>query len=362
MPTTLSRRQTLIGMGAAAAAPFSFFMRGAPKPVGWAVLGLGSYATNEIMPAFKDCERSKLVALVSGHPEKLSRLGDQYNIPTLNRYTYDAMDAIRDNPEIDVVYVITPPATHPGFTVRAANLGKHVFSEKPMAPTVADCQKMIDVCHKNHRLLGVGYRCHFENHNLRAIQACRSGELGKITSMTSDHGFNIGRGQWRTERALAGGGSMMDIGIYSLNALRYLSGEEPKEVVATITNPPNDDRFKDVEDTVDFSLTFPSGLVGHGTSGYSWQPGKNQFEVVGEKGTLAASPATYYNGHHFTINGQELVVTSNDQFATMMDQFSQCIRDGGKVKAPGEEGRQDIRIIQALYASAASGKPVRLAR
>ena len=362
MPITLSRRQTLLGMGAAAIAPVAFWKREAVKPVGWAVLGIGSYATYQIMPAFKDCERSKLVALISGHPEKLSRFGDQYGIPTSNRYTYDTMDAIKNNPDIDVVYVITPPATHPDFTVRAANLGKHVFSEKPMAPTVADCQKMIDVCRKNHRLLGVGYRCHFENHNLRAIQACRSGELGKISSMRSDHGFSIGRGQWRTERALAGGGSMMDIGIYSLNALRYLSGEEPREVLATITNPPNDDRFKDVEDTVDFKLTFPSGLIGHGTSGYSWQPGKNQYEVVGDRGTLFANPATYYDSHRFTLNGRELDVKPNDQFATMMDAFSRCIREGGKFQAPGEEGRTDIRIIQAIYASAASGKPVSFGR
>jgi predicted dehydrogenase len=341
-------------------APFTFFTRSQKKPVGWALLGLGGYATNEIMPAFQDCERSKLVALISGHPEKLVKYGDQYAVSTANRYTYDTMDAIKDNPEIDVVYVITPPATHPGFSIRAANLGKHVFSEKPMAPTVAECQQMIDVCKKNHKLLGIGYRCHFENHNLRAIIACKSGELGKITSMTSDHGFSIGRGQWRTQKALAGGGSMMDIGIYSLNALRYLSGEEPTQVTATITNPPNDDRFKDVEDTVDFKLTFPSGLVGRGTSGYSWQPGKNQYQVVGTKATLLANPATPYENHKFTVDGKDMDVAGNDQFATMMDAFSQCIQEGGKFKAPGEEGRQDIRIIQAIYASAASGKPVKL--
>jgi len=362
MPTTLTRRHTLLGMGAVAAAPLTFFTRDASKPVGWAVLGLGSYATNQIMPAFKDCEHSKLVGLVSGHPAKLSHFGEQYGIPTANRFTYDSMDAIRGNPDIDVVYVITPPGTHPAFTVRSANLGKHVFSEKPMAPSVSDCQQMIDACRKNRRLLGVGYRCHFENHNLRAIQACRSGELGKIKSMRSDHGFSIGRGQWRTVKALAGGGSMMDIGIYSLNALRYLSGEEPREVHATIANPLNDDRFKEVEDTVDFKLSFPSGLVGHGTSGYSWQPGKNQYEVVGENATLFANPATYYDSHHFTVNGKEMAVTANDQFATMMDAFSKCLREGGKFQAPGEEGRQDIRIIQAIYASAASGKPVMLGR
>jgi predicted dehydrogenase len=153
---------------------------------------------------------------------------------------------------------------------------------------------------------------------------------------------------------------MMDIGIYSLQALRYLSGEEPVEVEATITNPPNDDRFTDCEDTVDFKLRFPSGLVGHGTSGYSWEPGKNRYEVVGEKATLLAEPATPYLGHRLTLDGKVVQVRPNNQFAAQLDHFSTCIRSGGKVKTPGEEGLRDIRIVQALYKSGATGKPVTL--
>lgn len=347
-------------MAAAAVSPFSFLRQTAKKPVGWAVLGLGSYATNQIMPAFAHCENSKLVGLISGHPEKLVRFGEQYGIPAGNRYTYDTMDGLKGNAEIDVVYVITPPTTHTLFAIRAAHLGKHVCCEKPMAASTVGCIMMIEACKKAGKLLQIGYRCHYETHNLRAIQACRSGELGKILSIRSDHGFNIGHGQWRTQRALAGGGSMMDIGIYSLNALRYLSGEEPVSVSAKITNPPNDDRFVDVEDTVDFQLTFPSGLVGHGTSGYSWNPGKNRYEVVGSKAKLLADPATYYDGHRLTVNGSELPVVANNQFAAQMDHLSTCIRDGGKVRTPGQEGLRDIRIVQAIYDSAKTGKPVKL--
>jgi predicted dehydrogenase len=360
MSNTITRRQALMGM-AAVAAPFGLpHLLQDKKPVGWAVLGLGSYAEWEIMPSFKACSDSKLVALISGHPEKLSRFGERYGISEKNRYTYDQMDAIKDNPEIDVVYVITPPATHPEFTIRAAKAGKHVHSEKPMAPTAEDCQKMIDACRRAGKLLQIGYRCHFESHNLRAIKAFRSGELGKVTSLSSDHGFSIGRGLWRTQKSLAGGGSMMDIGIYSLQALRYLSGEEPTHVEATITNPPNDDRFAEVEDTVDFKLHFPSGLIGHGTSGYSWNPGKNRYQIVGEKGTLLADPATPYGGHRLSVNGQPLEVENNNQFATMMDSFSRCVRDGGKVQAPGEEGKRDIHIIQCVYQAAATGKMVKV--
>lgn len=361
MSLEITRRSALLGFAAAAINPSALIpVAKQKKPVGWAVLGLGSYATYQIMPAFAHCENSKLVGLISGHPDKLTRLGEQYGIPASHRYTYDSMDAIKDNPDIEVVYIITPPATHPDFTVRTAHLGKHVCSEKPMAPTPADCKRMIDACKKAGKLLQIGYRCHYESHNLRAIQACRSGELGKIQSIRSDHGFSIGRGLWRTQKALAGGGSMMDIGIYSLNALRYLSGEEPVSVKATITNPPNDDRFTEVEDTVDFTLTFPSGLVGHGTSGYSWVNGKNRYEVVGSKATLVAEPATSYWGDTLKLNGGEFPVTANNQWAAQMDHLSDRVRNGGKVTTPGEEGLKDIRIIQAIYESARTGSSVKI--
>lgn len=377
MRRDVSRRDFLAGASALAFAPRGIWQ--SPKPVGWAVLGIGSYAQNQIMPNFAACKKAKLVALISGHQHKLDTFGDRYDIAKKNRYLYDQMEAIRDNPEIEVVYVITPPATHPDFAIRAAQAGKHVCSEKPMAPTVADCQRMIDACSKAGTLLQIGYRSQYEAHNLRAIEICRSGELGKIAAFRSDHGFNIGRGQWRTQRALAGGGSMMDIGIYSLQALRYLSGEEPSEVEAVITNPPDDDRFVDCEDDVRFTLRLPSGIECRGGSGYSWRPGKSRFEVVGEKGTLRGEPATPYEGHKLFLekpapregeaaetpsnrvrSGDELPVPSNNQFAAQIDHFSECIRTGAKVKTPGEEGLRDIRIIQAIYASAASGKPVRL--
>ncbi len=347
-------------MGVFALAPRGLWGRQRQKPVGWAVLGIGSYAQNQIMPNFAACKNAKLVALISGHQAKLDTFGDRYAIAKKNRFLYDQMDAIRDNPEIEVVYVITPPAIHPEFAIRAAKLGKHVVSEKPMAPTVADCQRMIDACKKAGKLLQIGYRSQYEAHNLRAIQACRKGELGKIKAFTSEHGFNIGHGQWRTQRALAGGGSMMDIGIYSLQALRYLSGEEPLEVTATIKSPPNDDRFVDCEDDVRFTLRLPSGIECHGAGGYSWSPGKSRFEVVGEKGTLLGEPATPYEGHKVFVNGVELPVTPNNQWAAQIDHVSECIRSGAKVKTPGEEGLRDIRIVQAIYESAASGKAVRL--
>ncbi|MEZ0326427.1 MAG: Gfo/Idh/MocA family protein [Fimbriimonas sp.] len=358
MAREFSRRDVLAGMGAFALSPGlsdPFFQ---DKPVGWAVLGLGGYA-QWMMPAIVNSTRGKLVGLISGTPAKLEKYGAQYGVDPKNRYSYERMDEIADNPAIEVVYVITPPATHPAFAMRAAKLGKHVCCEKPMAPTVAECQAIIDASKKAGKLLQIGYRSHYEMNNMRAMNLCRSGELGKIKSVSSDHGFDMGRGQWRLDRKLAGGGSMMDIGIYSLQALRYLTGMEPKSVTATITNPLGDDRFGEgMEDTVNFSLQFPNGLVGKGTSGYSWNPGKNQYEVVLEKGTLRAEPATNYRNNRLTLDGKLVDLIPNDQFPSQIDHFSECIRTGRKVRTPGEEGLRDIRLIRAIYESARTGKSV----
>lgn len=361
---SLSRR-TLIGSAAAAAAGLGLTRYAhaereeqEPKKVGWAILGLGGYATRQIMPSFKDCKHSKLVALISGTPSKLTQFGAEYGIPESHRYSYEQLEQVAKNPDIDVVYVITPPSTHRDFTVRSAKAGKHVCCEKPMAPTVEDCQAMIDACKANGKLLQIGYRSHYQNHNLRAMEACRN-ELGMLRSLTADAGFNMGAGTWRTQKALAGGGSMMDIGIYCVQALRYLSGSEPTTVSARIHNPV-DDRFKDVEDTVHFTFEFPNGCIGTGTSGYSWGRGANRYSVIGTRGNLNADNATGYGGHRLNINGQDVALEGNNQFAAQMDHLSECIRDKKIVRTPGEMGLQDIRIIQAVYESARTGKPVQV--
>jgi predicted dehydrogenase len=329
------------------------------KKAGWAILGLGGYALGQIMPNFKECQRSRLVAVISGSPDKAKKVAGDYGLDAKNVYSYENLEAIKDNPDIDVVYVITPPGNHREFTVRSAQAGKHVCCEKPMAPTAKDCQAMIDACRKAGKLLQIGYRSRYEPHNIRAIEACRKGELGRLRSIVSDHGFNIPNGLWRTQRKLSGGGSMMDIGIYSLNAARYLAGEEPVEVYATIHNLPNDPRFKEVEDTVHFTLRFPSGVVANCSSGYSWA-GMNRYHVIGERGTLEAEPATSYGGQRLTMRRRPVEVPPGNQFAAQMDHLSACILDGGQVLTPGEDGLQDIRIIEAIYESARIGRPVKL--
>lgn len=329
------------------------------KPVGYAILGLGNYALNLIMPNMAACKLSKPVAVISGSDEKANQIADKYGIPRSSAYTYDTMDKIKDNPEIEVVYVITPPTTHKEFTLRALRLGKHVCCEKPFAGTSADCRAMIAEAKKLNKHLQVGYRCHYQPHNLRAIQACRN-ELGILRSIVSEHGFNMPGGTWRTRKVLAGGGSLWDIGIYALNAAIYLAGENPTEVVAQGHNLP-EPRFADIDDTVHFQLKFPSGVHASCSSSYSFA-GANNYRVLGTRGTLVADPATGYSGHRLVINGREAQVENVNHFAAQMDDLSRCIREGGTVKTPGEMGLRDILILEAVLESMRTHKAIPLSK
>ena len=196
-------------------------------------MGLGSLAINQILPAFSKCEKSKVVALVSGHPDKANKLALRYNVNPKNIYNYQNYDTLKDNPEVDIIYIVLPNSMHAEYTIRGAQAGKHVLSEKPMATSPADCQSMIDAAKKANRKLMVAYRCRYEPFNQEMIRMARSKEFGAIKVIIADHGFNIGDPtQWRLKRELSGGGCLMDIGIYSLQAARYITGEEPTEVTA----------------------------------------------------------------------------------------------------------------------------------
>src|SRR5438309_552870 len=211
------------------------------KKLGWAIVGLGSLSINQILPAFAKCEKSKVVALVSGHPDKANKLAVRYGVSPKNIYNYQNYDTIKDNPEIDIIYIVLPNGMHAEYTIRGHQAGKHVLSEKPMANTPAECQQMIDAARKANRKLMVAYRCRYEPYNQEAIRIARQQELGPTKVILADHGFNIGDpNQWRLNKQLAGGGSLMDIGIYSLQAARYLSGEEPTEINAMMYSTPGD--------------------------------------------------------------------------------------------------------------------------
>jgi len=334
------------------------------KKLGWAIVGLGSLSINQILPAFAKCEKSKVVALVSGHPDKANKLALRYGVNPKNIYNYQGYDTIKDNPEVDIIYIVLPNGMHAEYTIRGFQAGKHVLSEKPMANTPADCQQMIDAGRKANRKLMVAYRCRYEPYNLEAIRMARQQELGPTKVIIADHGFNIGGPtQWRLNKALAGGGSLMDIGIYSLNASRYLTGEEPTEINALMYSTPGDVRFKEVEETINFQLRFPSGILSNCTSSYGYS-GQNRYRVVTTKGWFELEPATIYSGlrmhvHHDNIT-EERFLPVRDHFALEMDHMSSCVMENKDPLTPGEEGLRDLTIMMGIYEAARSGKTVKL--
>jgi predicted dehydrogenase len=334
------------------------------KKLGWAIVGLGSLSINQILPAFAKCEKSKVTALVSGHPDKANKLALRYGVSPKNIYNYQNYDSLKDNPEVDVIYIVLPNGMHAEYTVRGFQAGKHVLSEKPMANTPAECQQMIDAAHKANRKLMVAYRCQYEPYNKEAIRIARSRELGPTQMILADAGFSMGDPkQWRLNRQLAGGGSLMDIGIYALNASRYLSGEEPTEVNAMVYTTPNDPRFKEVEEHITFQLRFPSGILANCSSSYGYFH-QSHFRVMGTEARLEMDPATWYSGLRLwiergnTIDQRDLPVV--DHFTTEMDHMSDCVMQNKEPLTPGEEGLRDLTIMMAIYEAAKSGRTVKL--
>ena len=365
---------TKVGQGLVAANLAGTFLKSAAaelqvpdppgKKLGWAIVGLGSLAINQILPAFAKCEKSKVVALVSGHPDKANKLAMRYGVNPKNIYNYQNYDTIRDNPEVDIIYIVLPNGMHAEYTVRGFQAGKHVLSEKPMANTPADCQQMIDAGRKANRKLMVAYRCRYEPFNQEAIRMARQQELGPTKVILADHGFNIGDPtQWRLNKTLAGGGSLMDIGIYSLQAARYITGEEPTEINAMSYTTPGDVRFKEVEETINFQLRFPSGILANCSSSYGYS-GQNRYRVVTTKGWFELEPATQYDGlrmylHHDNIT-EERLLPVRDHFALEMDHMSGCVMENKEPLTPGEEGLRDLSIMMGIYEAARTGKVVKL--
>lgn len=334
------------------------------KKLGWAVVGLGNLAIHEILPAFVKCDKSKVTALVSGHPDKANRLAQQYGVKAKNIYNYQNYDSIKDNPEVDVIYIVLPNGMHAEYTIRGFQAGKHVLTEKPMANTPEDCQKMIDAGRKSGRKLMVAYRCRYEPYNREAIRMARSGELGPTQVILANNGWRVtDPDQWRLKKDLAGGGSMMDIGIYALEAARYLSGEEPVEVNALIYTTPNDPRFKEVEENINFQLRFPSGILANCTSSYGYDS-QSHYRVIGTKGWLEMEPATVYRDLRMRVHKdgvtEEKRLPELDHFALEMDHMSECVAQNKEPLTPGEEGLRDLTIMMAVYTAAKTGKTIKL--
>jgi predicted dehydrogenase len=232
----------------------------AGRKIGYAVIGLGRIA-GHFMPACWTPPTRRSPALVSGHRDKAERIAAQYGVPSTSIYSYENFDEIAHNPAIDAVYVALPNSMHAEYTIRAAKAGKHVLCEKPMSTNVAEAEAMIAACKAANVKLMIAYRCHYEPTNLRAVKLIRDGALGQVQAIESAFGYNSGPGEWRLNKKLAGGGPLFDVGIYSLNACRYLTGEEPEHFAAFASTIDRDGRFNEVEENLSWTMRFPSGIV-----------------------------------------------------------------------------------------------------
>lgn len=326
-----------------------------------AILGLGSYGTR-VADAMQSCKKAKLVGAISGTPSKLKDWQSKYNIPDKNCYNYENFDAVKNNPDIDAVYVITPNSTHKDFVIRTAKAGKHAICEKPMSVNAKDGQEMVDACKKANVKLLVGYRMHFEPNTLEIIRMRKAGDFGKIMFFQGLSGFRIGDPtQWRLNRQLAGGGAMMDIGIYSINGARYMVGEDPMWVTAeeTKTDPV---KFKEgVDETIQFQLGFPSGAVASCLSTYSMNF-LDRFFLNGVQGFAELSPATGYGPIKGRTNKGELNFPHVTHQTVQMDEMADIILNGKQPVVPvdGEEAVKDLKIIDAIYAAVKSAKKIDL--
>ncbi len=345
------------------------------KRVGFAIVGLGRLSLEELLPALSQCKMCKVTALVSGDPEKAKRVAKQYGVPESGLYSYKDFDRIKDNKDVQVIYIVLPNSMHKEFTLRSAKAGKHVLCEKPMAMNAKEAEEMIAACKAANVKLMIAYRQQYEPNNRWIQKLVREKTFGPVKLFEANNsqvqqGKSGGKQQWRHVKALAGGGALPDIGIYCLNGVRFLTGEEPYEVMALEHTTPKDPRFKEVEETIAWMMRFPSGLVALCASSYGGHQTK-RYRFTAEQGWFGMEPAFAYRGLRNEVSyamGAALEHKENpslperNQFALEMDHMADCVLNNKKPHSPGEEGWQDHRIMDAIYESARTGKPVKLER
>ncbi|MEZ4701531.1 MAG: Gfo/Idh/MocA family oxidoreductase [Rhodothermales bacterium] len=320
--------------------------------LGIALVGLGYYSTDLLAPALQETTNVHLAGIVTGTPAKAKAWQEKYAIPQRNIYSYETFDKIADNPDIDIIYVVLPNVMHREYVVRAARAGKHVICEKPMAITEAECATMIEACDRAGVTLSIGYRMQYEPTTQHVMRNAREKTHGAVQFVTAGSGYREGRpDNWKVKKAM-GGGAMMDMGVYSLQACRYAAGEEPVSVSAqTFTTRPQ--IFKDVDEITAFQLQFPSGAVANAHT--SFANSMNHLEVRYERGWLKLDPFQAYGGIKGSTHEGPLNYPQRNQQATQMDEVADCIVNKKPMRVPGEEGMRDMRIVEAIYRSIAAG-------
>lgn len=326
--------------------------------LGVALVGLGYYSTDLLAPSLQLTKKCELKGIVTGSPEKIPIWQKKYGIKDQNVYNYSNYDQIANNPEIDVIYVVLPPSMHREYTVRGANAGKHIFCEKPMAPSIVDCEAMIKACKDQKVKLAIGYRCQHDPNIQAYMQVAKDQRFGKVRMISSAAGyFDARTTHWKQKKAL-GGGVMGDMGVYALQGARLATGEEPIEVTAQ-TSTTRPEIYHEVEETVMFQLVFPSGARAacHASFGINM----NHLHITYEKGWVKMEPQSGYGGNKGTLSdGTEINFPLERQQPKQMDDDAESIMKNLPMLVPGEEGLRDIRVVEAIYQAAAKACAVKI--
>jgi predicted dehydrogenase len=340
-------------------------MRGG-KRVGYAVVGLGSISQVAVLPAFAHSKKAKLIAVVSGDKNKARKLAEQFKAGSA--FSYGELSVCLSNPEVEAVYIATPPGEHEKYTVAAAKVGKHVLCEKPLAATVKQARNMVDACRRNKVEFMTAYRKYFEPSSVTLRNMISKGELGRIdvihTLFTELRPFGDQSPSWLFSRKLCGGGPLTDLGVYCVNTCRWLVDEDPIAASGAVSWVRDRRRYKEVEEGITFRLEFRSGLILQGTAAYS-AAFSSFVHVHGEKGWAELAPAFAFEEERRLsgkIAGKWFAKTFKpiDEFALELDYFSRCIREGRRPEPDGEQGLRDIVIIDAIYQAAKKGGTVKI--
>jgi predicted dehydrogenase len=332
------------------------------KKLGFALVGLGKLSQGQLIPGLRNSKGCKLAAVVTGDPAKGARIAKENGLPADAIYSYETFDRIANDPRVDVVYIVLPNGMHAEYTIRAFKAGKHVLCEKPLATTAKDCEAMIAAAKKAGKQLMTAYRCHYEPHNLEAMRRVRSGRYGKprlvVTEMGRQSTLSDPSDVWRLDMKMSGGGALADMGVYGINGTRYLLNEEPVEVRAWAQTDRSDPRFAQVEDLISWQFRFPSGVLAHGSTSFSYGSCM-KFDVFCENARIRADPAAYYGGIRLDILSHadqgQVKLPDIDQFAREMDWMADVVRGKVPLVSTGEEGLQDVRLMEAILESVRKG-------
>jgi len=355
----LSRRDFLRRAGAAAGAATvgwpSVLLPRRKESVGVALCGLGNYSTTQLAPALQETEHCELRGIVTGSPEKIPRWQRRYDIADRNVYSYATLPDVADNDAIDVIYIVTPPGVHARDAIKAAEAGKHVWCEKPMAMDVEECRSIIDAARDNDVQLTVGYRLQHEPNNRAIMNYAESERFGDVTSVQTGAGYSGAHpdpDDWRRDPEL-GGGALYDMGVYPINAARYATGREPVAVSGRLWSE-RDEMYSEVPEFAEFELEFPDGIRARGET--SFGKSTNYLDVACTDGWYRLRPFQTYSGvRGKTSDGTRLRPSGRDQQARQMDNDARAIRSGESPVVPGEEGLADIRIVRAIMESSRRG-------